>query len=143
MYSVLQCKQTETFQHFGDQHGGSDNCSRLSSEFYIDSTLGALFCTIKDCTFILPIYLNRSANLLRWQKTNEKKSYVDPTSRFFFVQQKYTSLSKRLSNLVLFSGAVLSCYFLFICSTHLFTSNFAISKKSPNGDVGEYVIKTS
>ena len=52
MYYVLQCKQTETIQQFGDKHAESDNCVRLSLEFYIDPTLVTLFWTNRGSSFI-------------------------------------------------------------------------------------------
>ena len=139
-------------QQFGEQHAGSDNCLRLFSEFYIDPTLGTLFWSNKDNTLIRPTLVQHTTTGLptcRAGKRQMRKIMLTHYQGSTSIQQKCNSLSQNLSNIALFSGVVLSCYFVFICSTNLFTSNAiklkkrAIWKNYPNGDVGEYVIETT
>ena len=45
IYSVLQCKQTETIQQFGDQHAGSDTVP--ATLFFTNDRIGLTHDTIE------------------------------------------------------------------------------------------------
>ena len=122
MYLVLQCKQIETIQPFGEQHAGSYNYVGLSSEFYFDPTLGSFVWTNKDSILIRPTSVQYTKTCLRicWDgKRQMRKSILNQHRSHISIQQKCTSLSPSLSNIVEFSGAVLSCHFLFKCTNVL------------------------